>query len=91
VGWNLRPRGPLCRPQMSPQFKHAVQLAAGRGWDRDKTPRQLKERLMLGALDVDSAGRARSSPSWKSRDYGCASAWWLCCSSPDDWLSSSRY
>ena len=38
VGWNLRPRGPLCGPQMSPQFKHAVHNAVGRCWDRDKMP-----------------------------------------------------
>jgi Clp amino terminal domain, pathogenicity island component len=56
VGWNLRPRGPLCGPQMSPQFKHAVQIAVGRCWDRDRTPPQLEERLLRGALDVDSAG-----------------------------------
>jgi ATP-dependent Clp protease ATP-binding subunit ClpA len=56
VGWNLRPRGPLCVPPMSPQFKQAVHNAVGRCWDRDKLPPQLEERLMLGALDVDSAG-----------------------------------
>lgn len=56
VGWNLRPRGPLCGPQVSPQFKQAVHNAVGRCWDRDEIPPQLEERLMLGALDVDSAG-----------------------------------
>lgn len=56
LGWKLRPRGPLCGPQMSPQFKHAVHHAVGRCWDRDKTPPQLEERLLHGALDVDSAG-----------------------------------
>jgi ATP-dependent Clp protease ATP-binding subunit ClpA len=56
VGWNLRPRGPLCGPRLSPQFKHAVHNAVGRCWDPDKIPRQLEERLLLGALDVDSAG-----------------------------------
>ena len=56
VGWNLRPRGPLCGPQVSPQFKQAVHNAVGRCWDRDKIPPQLEERLVLGALDVDSAG-----------------------------------
>jgi ATP-dependent Clp protease ATP-binding subunit ClpA len=56
VGWNLRPRGPLCGPQVSPQFKQAVHNAVGRCWDRDKIPPQLEERLLLGALDVDSAG-----------------------------------
>jgi ATP-dependent Clp protease ATP-binding subunit ClpA len=55
VGWKLR-SGPLCGPGMSPQLKHAVQNAVGRCWDRDKTPSQLEERLLLGALDVDSAG-----------------------------------
>jgi ATP-dependent Clp protease ATP-binding subunit ClpA len=56
VGWNLRPRGPLCGPDMSPQFKRAVHNAVGRCWDRDKVPPQLEERLLVGALDVDSAG-----------------------------------
>jgi ATP-dependent Clp protease ATP-binding subunit ClpA len=56
VGWNMRPRGPLCGPQMSPQFKQAVHKAVGRCWDRDKIPPQLEERMLLGALDVDSAG-----------------------------------
>ena len=41
---------------MSPQFKHAVHNAVGGCWDRDKTPSQLEERLLLGAVDVDSAG-----------------------------------
>lgn len=59
VEWNLRPRGPLCGPGMSPQFKHAVHSAVGRCWDRDKTPAQLEERLLLGALDVDSTGLDR--------------------------------
>jgi hypothetical protein len=56
VGWKLRPRGPLYGPGMSPQFKRAVQNAVGRCWDRDKTPPQLEERLLLGLLEVDSAG-----------------------------------
>jgi ATP-dependent Clp protease ATP-binding subunit ClpA len=56
VGWNLRSRGPLCGPQVTPEFKQAVHNAVGRCWDRDKVPPQLEERLMLGALDVDSAG-----------------------------------
>ena len=56
VGWNLRPRGPLCGPQPTPQFKHAVQKAVGLCWDRDKIPPRLDERLLLGVLDVDSAG-----------------------------------
>jgi ATP-dependent Clp protease ATP-binding subunit ClpA len=56
VGWTVRPRGPLCGPQVSPQFKQAVHNAVGRCWDRDKVPPQLEERLLLGALDVDSAG-----------------------------------
>jgi ATP-dependent Clp protease ATP-binding subunit ClpA len=59
VGWNLRPRGPLCAPQTSLQFKQAVSNAVGRCWDRDKTPPQLEERLLLGALDVDSVGLRR--------------------------------
>ncbi len=41
---------------MSPQFKQAVHKAVGRCWDRDKIPPQLEERMLLGALDVDSAG-----------------------------------
>lgn len=56
VGWNLRPRGPLCGPGMSPQFKQAVHHAVGRCWDRDKIPALLEQRLLVGALDVDSAG-----------------------------------
>lgn len=56
VGWNLRPRGPLCGPGMSPQFKQAVHNAVGRCWDRDKVPPRLEERLLLGALDIDGAG-----------------------------------
>ncbi len=59
VGWNLRPRGPLCGPPPSPQLKHAVENAVGRCWDRDRTPPQLEERLLVGALDVDSNGLRR--------------------------------
>ena len=75
VGWNLRPRGPLCGPQMTPQLKHAVQNAVGRCWDRDKTPPQLEERLLLGALDVDSPGLRGCWPNWTSRRLACARAW----------------
>src|SRR5437899_3675077 len=56
VGWRLRPRGPLCGVQLSPQLKQAVAKAVGRCWDSG--PPQLHERLLLGALDVGSAGLA---------------------------------
>jgi hypothetical protein len=56
VGWNLRPRGPLCGPHFSPQLKQAVDSALGRCWDA--APPHLHERLLLGALDADSPGLA---------------------------------
>ncbi|MFB9319092.1 Clp protease N-terminal domain-containing protein [Cryptosporangium minutisporangium] len=57
VGWNLRPRGPLCDPPMTPQLKRALNGALGRCWD--VTPARLGERLLLAALDADSAGLTR--------------------------------
>ena len=52
VGWNLRPRGPLCDLGLSPQLKHAIDGALGRCWDT--APSQLYERLLLHSLDSDS-------------------------------------
>lgn len=54
VGWNLRPRGPLCDLPLSPSLKRAVWEALGRCWDT--APTQLPERLLLAALDADSRG-----------------------------------
>jgi len=52
VGWNLRPRGPLCDLGMSPQLKRVIDHALGRCWDN--APPQLTERLLRRALDSDS-------------------------------------
>lgn len=52
VGWNLRPRGPLCELPPSPNLKKAVSTALGTCWDA--APPQLNERLLLAALDSDS-------------------------------------
>jgi hypothetical protein len=52
VGWNLRPRGPLCDLGLSPQLKRAIDGALGRCWDT--APPQLHERLLLHTLDSDS-------------------------------------
>lgn len=52
VGWNLRPRGPLCDLGPSPQLKRAIDNALGHCWDN--TPPQLHERLLLHTLDSDS-------------------------------------
>jgi hypothetical protein len=57
VGWNLRPRGPLCEPRLSPQLKQAVDTAVGRCWDHTGPPR-LHERLLLAALEGQSKGLA---------------------------------
>jgi hypothetical protein len=54
VGWNLRPRGPLCELGLSPELKGAVDGALGRCWDT--APPQLHERLLFQTLDSDSAG-----------------------------------
>jgi hypothetical protein len=56
VGWNLRPRGPLCDLAPSPQLKRVVDAAVGPCWD--DAPPQLPERLLLHALDSDSLGFA---------------------------------
>jgi hypothetical protein len=56
VGWNLRPRGPLCDLGLSPQLKRAIDQALGRCWD--SAPPQLLDRLLLSALDSDSRGLA---------------------------------
>jgi hypothetical protein len=56
VGWNLRPRGPLCDLGLSPVLKRAVDSALGDCWGN--APPQLHERLLLGALDVNSDGLA---------------------------------
>ena len=52
VGWNLRPRGPLCDLGLSPQLKRVIDDALGHCWDN--APPQLPERLLLHALDSDS-------------------------------------
>jgi hypothetical protein len=56
VGWNLRPRGPLCDPGLSPQLKRVIARTLGHCWDN--APRQLDERLLLNALDSGSPGMA---------------------------------
>lgn len=55
VGWNLRPGGPLCELPMAPNLKRAVSNAIGACWDNAAPPR-LHERLLLGALETNSAG-----------------------------------
>lgn len=58
VGWNLRPRGPLCGLMApGPKLKRALDKGIGRCWD--KAPAQVHEHLLLGALDANSAGLAR--------------------------------
>ena len=52
VGWNLRPRGPLCDLGPSPQLRHAIDNALGRCWDT--APPQVHQRLLLRTLDSDS-------------------------------------
>jgi hypothetical protein len=47
--------GTLVRARDEPAVQ-ARGAKCGRCWDRDKTPLQLEERLLLGALDVESAG-----------------------------------
>ncbi|HEY2297182.1 MAG TPA: Clp protease N-terminal domain-containing protein [Jatrophihabitans sp.] len=56
VGWNLRPRGPLCDLGLSPQLKRAIDHALGRCWESARP--QLHGRLLLSALDSDSRGLA---------------------------------
>ena len=52
VGWNLRPRGPLCELGLSPQLKRVIDRALGHCWDT--APPQLRERLLLDTLNSDS-------------------------------------
>ena len=52
VGWNLRPRGPLCDLGLSPQLKHAIDHTLGRCWDT--APPQMHEHLLLSTLEGDS-------------------------------------
>jgi ATP-dependent Clp protease ATP-binding subunit ClpA len=52
VGWNLRPRGPLCDLGLSPQLKRVLDQALGHCWDA--APTHIHERLLLHALDSDS-------------------------------------
>jgi hypothetical protein len=52
VGWNLRPRGPLCDLGLSPQLKRVIDNALGHCWDN--APPQLHERLLLQVLDSGS-------------------------------------
>jgi ATP-dependent Clp protease ATP-binding subunit ClpA len=54
VGWNLRPRGPLCDLPISPNLQRAVSDALGHCWDN--APPQLHARLLLAALDTHSPG-----------------------------------
>jgi hypothetical protein len=56
VGWNLRPRGPLCDLGLSPQLKRVLDTALGRCWDA--APPRLPERLLRCALDDPSPGLA---------------------------------
>lgn len=55
VGWQLRPRGPLCELPPAPNLKNAISSALGNCWD-NIAPAQLHERLLLGALDTNSPG-----------------------------------
>jgi hypothetical protein len=52
VGWNLRPRGPLCDLGLSPQLKRVIDNALAHCWDN--APPQLHERLLLHVLDSGS-------------------------------------
>ena len=54
VGWNRRPRGPLCEPGLSPYLKRVVDKTLGRCWDT--SPPHLHERLLLNSLDSDGRG-----------------------------------
>jgi hypothetical protein len=54
VGWNLRPRGPLCDLPIAPNLKKALSDALGGCWDN--TPPALHPRLLVAALDADSQG-----------------------------------
>jgi hypothetical protein len=50
VGWNLRPRG----PPPNPQLKRVLDKALGKCWDA--APPQMREHLLLAALDAGSTG-----------------------------------
>jgi Clp amino terminal domain, pathogenicity island component len=52
VGWNVRPRGPLCDLGLSPQLKRAIDHTLGRCWDT--APPLMHEHLLLNTLDSDS-------------------------------------
>ena len=52
VGWNLRPRGPLCDLGPSPQLKQTVDNALGHCWDT--APPHMHQHLLLHSLDSDS-------------------------------------
>jgi Clp amino terminal domain, pathogenicity island component len=54
VGWNLRPRGPLCDLPIAPNLKKAISDALGGCWDN--TPPALHPRLLIAALDTHSQG-----------------------------------
>ena len=52
VGWNLRPRGPLCDLGPSPHLKRAIDNTLGHCWDN--APPHMHERLLLHTIDSDS-------------------------------------
>jgi len=54
VGWNLRPRGPLCDLPIAPNLKKTLSDALGGCWDN--APPALHPRLLVAALDADSQG-----------------------------------
>lgn len=54
VGWNLRPRGPLCELPLAPNLKKAITDALGGCWN--DAPPALHPRLLIAALDSDSQG-----------------------------------
>jgi Clp amino terminal domain, pathogenicity island component len=54
VGWNLRPRGPLCDLPITPNLKKALSDALG--GCLDNTLPALHPRLLVAALDADSKG-----------------------------------
>lgn len=54
VGWNLRPRGPLCDLPLNPVLKRVISDVLGNCWGN--APRHLPERLLVAALDSGSPG-----------------------------------
>jgi ATP-dependent Clp protease ATP-binding subunit ClpA len=54
VGWNLRPRGPLCDLPLAPNLKKAISDALGGCWHN--APPALHPRLLIAALDTHSQG-----------------------------------